>query len=111
MTRSSRVVRCRATPCHPVPCHPVPSGASAVPSVPCGNATRPGPGRANQIRAVSCPKGRLPSLSAGDRPGVLAGEEGGEIALAVLLDGGVELVGHEGVVDGAVDVAEDADGG
>lgn len=38
-------------------------------------------------------------------------EECGEVALAVLFDGGVELFGHEGVVDGAVDVAEYADGG
>src|SRR5262249_14031837 len=52
-----------------------------------------------------------PPASADNRPGVASGEQRGHVTLAVLLDGGVELVGHQRVVDRSGDIAEDADGG
>ena len=43
----------------------------------------------------------------GDRPGVRAVEEGAQVALALALDRGADLLVHEILVDGPVDRAED----
>src|SRR5262249_43387959 len=69
------------------------------------------------VAGVSPPTGRgcvgsLPSQADGmrasaDRPGVVAVQQGFEVALALLLDRRRDLLGHQLVVDGLVDVSED----
>ncbi|MBW8699711.1 hypothetical protein MBT84_08910 [Streptomyces sp. MBT84] len=64
--------------------------------------TPPAGGRFGRLTRSSC---SAPAPRRRNGPGVVAVEEGGEVAFAVVFGGGVELVGHLGVVDGAVDGA------
>src|SRR6266516_7979247 len=46
-----------------------------------------------------------------DLPGVPAGQQGGEVAVALALARGLDLAGHQVVIGGPGDLPEDADGG
>src|SRR5690606_40396655 len=96
----------------PPTCWPpgAPTPAAAPPEPP---GRPPGARRGARTRSVSGPRcvRREGPPSADDGPGVTAREEGGEVALAVLLDGGGEPVGRQRVVDPAVHRTQHPDRG